>query len=216
MQLNIDNNSVYGVALNFQSYFENLTETFTKEPYLGLPRSPVCFIKTPNTYNYDNTIYDYQVEKLQVGVNIAVLIKEDLYRVDLKNALEYVEGITLVNDYSLPIESYYRPPIIENCRDGFLSLATKVIPLEAIKDLDNLGFSLSVNDIKVTSENTKNWLRPIPELLVELSHFMKLKKGDLLLTGAPFTPVYVKAGDTVHSSLDNVLQLNDTIVKGRP
>ena len=51
--------------------------------------------------------------------------------------------------------------------------------------ISNLNFNLLKNDKIVQSENTKNMIWPIDELIEHISKFFTLKIGDLIFTGTP-------------------------------
>ena len=51
--------------------------------------------------------------------------------------------------------------------------------------ISNLNFHLLKNENTVQSENTKNMIWPIDELIEHISKFFTLKIGDLIFTGTP-------------------------------
>lgn len=210
-QLDLTDKTVFGVALNFKSLMELHKFEFNKKPYVTLPKKPVLFIKTPNTYNLTNIVSIGNLKKIQTGVNIAVVIGKDATRVTKEKALDYVKGITVANDYSLPIDSYYRPAVVAKCRDGFFTINETVTPLSKVEDLDNLTLTLSVNGEEKQRESSQNWVRNLPELLETITEFMTLHEGDVLLTGTPANNVYVSTGDEVIACIEGVCTLIDTI-----
>ena len=62
------------------------------------------------------------VDRLQPGPALGVVIGKDASRVSVENALAHVAGYTIVNEFSLPEDSYYRPAVKAKCRDGFCAL----------------------------------------------------------------------------------------------
>ncbi len=212
-QFEIKDKNVFGVALNYKSLLEMNDASFHEKPYVAPPKRPVLFIKPPNTYNDTHQIK--AGEKVQLGANIALVIGKDATRVTQENALEYVKGVTIANDYSAPSESYYRPAVVAKCRDGYFSISPNAIPISDIKDLNNLELSLEVNGTEVQRDNSKNWVRNIPLLLETITEFMTLREGDILLLGTPSGFHFAKEGDKVTVKLDNLLTLEDTIVGGK-
>ncbi|MDG9730306.1 fumarylacetoacetate hydrolase family protein [Ignatzschineria sp. RMDPL8A] len=210
-QLDLTNKTVFGVALNFKSLMESHQAAFNEKPYVAPPKKPVLFIKTPNTYNLTHVVPAGNLEKVQTGANIAIVMGKDATRVTKENALEYVKGITVANDYSLPIESYYRPAVVAKCRDGFFTINETITPLSEIADLNNLTLTLSVNGDEKQRETSENWVRDLPELLETITEFMTLHEGDVLLTGTPANNIYVSAGDKVTASIEGISTLTDTI-----
>ncbi|WP_178113396.1 fumarylacetoacetate hydrolase family protein, partial [Pseudomonas yangonensis] len=95
-----------------------------------------------------------------------------------RDALTHVAGYVIVNEFSLPEESYYRPAVKAKCRDGFCALSDEVVELN---DPHDLTLKLWVNG-EVRQENTTaNFVRSIPRLIAELSEFMTLHEGDVLI-----------------------------------
>lgn len=82
------------------------------------------------------------------------------------------------------------------------------------KDLSgvgNINFSLEINDSIVQKGNSKNLLTSFDDLIVYVSKFFTLKKGDLIYTGTPegVGPVFV--GDRLKAYVEGVKLLDFTI-----
>lgn len=209
-QFEIKDRNVFGVALNYKSLLEMNDSSFHEKPYVAPPTRPVLFIKPPNTYN---TTHQIQIDngRVQLGANIALVIGKDATRVTKDNALDYIKGITVANDFSAPSDSYYRPAVVAKCRDGYFSISENALPLSEIQDLNNLELVLEVNGQEVQRDNSANWVRDIPELIETITEFMTLYEGDVLLLGTPAGFHFATAGDKVTVKLDDLLSLEDTI-----
>lgn len=212
LSLDLTDKTVFGVALNFKALMEQHQAEFNAKPHLAPPKTPVLFIKPPVTYNLSHRVPLDGLEKMQTGANIAIVMAKKATRVTKANALEYVKGITVANDYSAPIESYYRPAVVAKCRDNSLSICSTITPLSEIADVNQLKLTLSVNGEEKQVEVSSNWVRDIPELLEAITEFMTLHEGDVLLTGTPANNIYVKEGDVVVASIEGVCELKDQIV----
>ena len=210
-QFEIKDHNVFGVALNYKTLLEDNLHTFQDKPYIAPPKRPVLFIKTPNTYNFQHEI-KITDNKVQLGANIAIIIGKDATRVSKNNALDFIKGITIANDYSAPSDSYYRPAVVAKCRDGYFSIKEQALPIADIQDINNLDLILEVNGKEVQRDNSSNWVRDIPELLETITEFMTLYAGDILLLGTPAGFHFAQSGDKVTVKLDNLLSLEDTIV----
>ena len=57
--------------------------------------------------------------------------------------------------------------------------------IEEIDDLNNLNFSLLVNNKPVQEGNTSNMIFNVNKIIAYVSQFMTLKIGDLIFTGTP-------------------------------
>lgn len=202
--------TLFGVALNYQGLLRSRLAEFNEPPYQQPPLKPVLFIKTPNTRNGDGQpVVMPAGERLQPGPALGVVIGKNASRVAERDALAHVAGYVIVNEFSLPEESYYRPAVKAKCRDGFCALGSEVIELG---DPHALTMKLLVNG-EVRQENTTaNFVRSIPRLIAELSEFMTLHEGDVLITGTPEGRVDVQPGDEVTVEIGGLGRLTNHIV----
>ena len=98
--------------------------------------------------------------------------------------MAHVAGYVIVNEFSLPEDSYYRPAVKAKCRDGFCPFGPQLVPAQEIADPHALELKLYVNGELRQRNNTANLVRDIPRLIAEISEFMT-HAGDVLITGTP-------------------------------
>ncbi|SFV09744.1 fumarylacetoacetate hydrolase family protein [Pseudomonas sp. OV546] len=201
--------TLFGVALNYQGLLKQHLAEFEAPPYQKPPVKPVLFIKTPNTRNQNggDVVHPGQGERLQPGPALAVVMGKDASRVSAADALDYVAGFTLVNEFSLPEDSYYRPAVKAKCRDGFCAIGPELVPTAQLDDLHSLAITLYVNGEIRQQNTTANFVRSIPLLIAEISEFMTLHAGDVLITGTPEGRVDVQPGDTVEVEISGLGRL---------
>lgn len=206
--------TLFGVALNYQGLLESRLAEFDQPPYQKPPVKPVLFIKTSNTRNGDGQPVPYprDVERLQPGPALGVVIGRNASRVSAENAMAHVAGYLVVNEFSLPEDSYYRPAVKAKCRDGFCPLASEVVPASGIADPHALPLRLFVNGELRQENSTANLVRSIPQLIAEISEFMTLHEGDVLITGTPEGRVDVRPGDEVVVEIEGLGRLTSTLV----
>lgn len=205
--------TLFGIALNYQGLLHSRLDEFNQPPYQKPPQKPVLFIKTPNTRSVDGQAVTAPTgERLQPGPALGVVIGKTASRVAEQDALAHVAGYVIVNEFSLPEDSYYRPAVKAKCRDGFCALSGEVIPASEVPDAHGLVLTLRVNG-EVRQENTTaNFVRSIPRLIAELSEFMTLHAGDVLITGTPEGRVDVVPGDEVVVEISGLGRLTNPIV----
>ncbi|AKS09225.1 fumarylacetoacetate hydrolase family protein [Pseudomonas trivialis] len=200
--------TLFGVALNYRGLLDQHLAAFQQAPYQKPPTKPVLFIKTPNTRNgHGAVVLHPQGERLQPGPALGVVIGQRASRVSLENAMAHVAGYVVVNEFSLPEDSYYRPAVKAKCRDGFCVLGPRLVPRDQIANPNQLSLKLSVNGELRQENSTANWVRDIPQLIAEISEFMTLHPGDVLITGTPEGRVDVLPGDTVEVEISGVGRL---------
>ncbi|MDZ5431369.1 fumarylacetoacetate hydrolase family protein [Pseudomonas fluorescens] len=206
--------TLFGIALNYRGLLESRLEEFQSLPYQKPPLKPVLFIKTSNTRNGHDLplVYPSGVERVQPGPALGVVMGKNASRVSEQDALQYVAGYTVINEYSLPEDSYYRPAVKAKCRDGFCSIGPAFIPAEEVNDPHSLTLKLFVNGELRQENNTANFVRTIPQLIAELSEFMTLHAGDVLITGTPEGRVDVLPGDRVEVEIEGIGRLANNVV----
>ena len=62
-----------------------------------------------------------RVTVVEVGATIAMVMK----------AADEVAGYVLMNDLSIPHDSFFRPPVKFKCLDGFLGIGSTLLPARA-------------------------------------------------------------------------------------
>lgn len=206
--------TLLGVALNYQGLLKQHLAEFEQPPYQKPPVKPVLFIKTPNTRNQHGAAVAHpgDGQRLQPGPALGVVIGKTISRVSPAEALDYVVGYTIVNEFSLPEDSYYRPAVKAKCRDGFCAIGPELIPTAQLADPHSLAIKLYVNGEIRQQNTTANFVRNIPLLIAEISEFMTLHEGDVLITGTPEDRVDVQPGDTVEVEISGLGRLVNHIV----
>ena len=204
--------TLFGVALNYQGLLDQHLAAFQQAPYQKPPTKPVLFIKTPNTRNqHDAVVLHPQGERLQPGPALGVVIGLRASRVSLENAMAHVAGYVVVNEFSLPEDSYYRPAVKAKCRDGFCALGPQLVARDQVANPNQLSLKLFVNGELRQESSTADWVRDIPQLIAEISEFMTLYPGDVLITGTPQGRVDVQPGDQVEVDITGIGRLSNTI-----
>ena len=203
--------NIFGIALNYKCLYEKLQAQFNEKPYINEPKKPVLFIKTPNTRNQSGQpVIKQKDDILQAGPALGIVIGKSTSRVSENDALDHIAGFVTVNELSLPEESYYRPAIKAKCQDGFCVLGTPVAK-EAVTDLNNLALRVYVNGELKQEGTTANWIRTPAQIIEEISEYMPLNEGDIILTGTPLGRVDLQAGDEVRVEIDQLGSVTNTI-----
>jgi len=102
---------VYGTLLNFRREWDLWSPRMTQDPHKAAPKAPVLYVKTANTFcpaGQDLLLQD-GVSEVDIGATLGLVIC----------AQAQVVGAVLLNDWSVPHTSYYRPPVKFRCREAF-------------------------------------------------------------------------------------------------
>ncbi len=181
--------TAYGVVLNDRAEREALAAVLTEKPYQGLPQAPVVYIKPGVSLTFGGAAVP--VPAGTEGLTIAPTVALFFGRASTDAGLGAVAATALALDVSLPGADYYRPDIARRCRDGFLPLGAftaPVIPEEIVTFVD---------DVAVHRWRLDRLVRDPARLIGDLSTFMTLRPGDLLLAGLPGDAPTARAGQRV-------------------
>jgi 5-oxopent-3-ene-1,2,5-tricarboxylate decarboxylase / 2-hydroxyhepta-2,4-diene-1,7-dioate isomerase len=206
--------NVYGVALNFRGALAALGNATSAPPYQAPPRAPILYLKPRNTrIGYGVPIpIPAGIEAVAVGPTLGVVLGRDAYRVSPPDALQCIAGYTLVNDLTIPHESYYRPALKQKCRDGFCPIGPWIVEREQLGSVDALAIRAYVNGTLALENTTANLIRPVPDLIADISAFMTLSAGDVLLVGLPENLPLARSGDRVAVEIDGIGRLENPLV----
>lgn len=203
--------TVYGVLANDQALVERLGESVNQPPYKAPPKAPVLYVKPRNTHAKSGAVMAIpdDVEQLELGASLALVIGRVACRLQEQDALKYVAGATLVGDIKVPHESFYRPSVRFNARDGSCLIGPTVIPLEQLKDLDSLEVAVTVNAERIPVST--RLVRSAARLLADVTDFMTLLPGDVLMLGVPASMPTLKSGDRFAIEAEGIGRLEGAI-----
>ncbi len=206
--------NVYGVLLNQRGALAALSAAASQPPYKAPPKAPVLYIKPRNTLNGPGGAVAVPADapQLEVGATLGVVIGRTACRVAAGEALDYVAGYTIVNDVSVPHANFYRPSIRFKARDGFCCIGPLVVARARIADPDALDIRVYVDGELVQRGGTRELVRPVRQLIADVTDFMTLAPGDLLLVGVPPGAPRVRAGQGVAIEIDGVGRLENGFI----
>ena len=194
--------TVYGTLLNFQRERELLAPQMTQPPYKAPPSAPVLFVKTANTWSRSGAAVPVpaHVAEVEVGATIAMVIgvAPDLFKIKSNLPFAHVEYrlfaaniiayYVLMNDFSVPHASFFRPPVKFKCLDGFLGIGAHCVPADQVGNVADLALEVRINDQLCQTVDFSKLVRSGPELLADVSEFMTLRQGDVLMLGCDCLP----------------------------
>lgn len=189
--------TVYGVILNDRASVQALGD-LDSAPYKGAPQAPVLYIKPANTHARSGASIALPSgsNSVEVGATLGLVLGQAAARREPGNALDGVRGLVLAADLSLPHASYYRPAIREKCWDNSLVLGA-MLPLV---DVAGLTLMTEVDGQRVDTRSLADLVRAPAQLLAEVSDWMTLNAGDVLLLGVRYQAPQAAAGSHVRIS----------------
>ena len=206
--------TIYGTLLNFKGALESLGDSVYDKPYMSPPVSPVLYIKPANTFNrYGGGIPMPTGEStLEMGAALGIVMAKTAVAVTEETAMDHVAGFTIVNDVTIPHESLFRPAVQHKSRDGFCPAGPWIIDRDAVNNLDDLTVRVFINNQLKQENSTKNLIRSVSRLLADVTQFMTLFPGDVLLAGVPEEAPLAEVGDKVRIEISGIGSLENTIV----
>jgi 5-oxopent-3-ene-1,2,5-tricarboxylate decarboxylase / 2-hydroxyhepta-2,4-diene-1,7-dioate isomerase len=209
--------TVLGTLLNTYSALAALGDAVHAPPYLVPPRSPVLYVKPANTWTPCGASIPIpaSVKEVEIGATLGVVMGTVASRVAPERALDHVAGYTIVGDLCEPHASVHRPAVRQRCRDGFCAIGPWVIARDEVGEPDALAIRTYVNSDLRATHSTTDLVRPIAGLIADVSEFMTLSPGDVLLAGIAANAAQARAGDHVRIEIDSVGTLENVLVAER-
>jgi 5-oxopent-3-ene-1,2,5-tricarboxylate decarboxylase/2-hydroxyhepta-2,4-diene-1,7-dioate isomerase len=196
--------TVYGTLMNFQGELDALGAKMNEPPYKAPPKAPVLYVKPANTWSENGAAIALpaRVAQVQVGATVAMV---------MKSARE-VAGYVLMNDLAIPHESFFRPPVKLNCLDGFLGIGERVRSRNEAGDPAVFKLEVRINGELKQTVRFSQLVRAADQLLADVSEFMTLGPGDMLMLGCDVGKPLAKAGDRIDISMPALGTLTNTLV----
>lgn len=201
-----------GIGLNYADH--------AAEARLPLPKQPLAFNKAPSCIAGPNDALRVPPgsRELDYEVELAIIIGRDAWQVGTDQALDFVGGYCLANDFS---DRYWQTQFagqwtIGKSAPGFGPLGPWLLTPDEIPDPHDILLELQVNGQQRQHTNTSDMIFKVPELIAYLSSFFRLRPGDVITTGTPAgvgmaTGQYLRPGDRI-SARGGVLGSQDIVV----
>ena len=191
---------------------------------MPLPAEPVIFFKSttalagPN----DEVVIPRGGTKLDWEVELAVVIGRRASGVSVEDALEYVAGYLLHNDYSERAFQLERGGqwVKGKSADTFAPMGPFLATRDEVPDPQRLSMWLRVNGETRQKGTTASMAFDVPTLVSYISQFMTLLPGDVISTGTPAgvalgmkpEPRYLQPGDVVELGIERLGDARQRIV----
>lgn len=206
--------TVYGTLLNFRGALAALGDAVNQPPYKAPPRAPILYIKPRNTLSAHrrSIVVPAGVDAVEIGATVGVVIGRTACRLAAATAMDVVAGYTVANDVSVPHPDYYRPSIRYKCRDGFMPIGPWVLAARHVPQPDALEIRVAIDGKPCLQATLRDLVRPIATLLADVTEFMTLAPGDVLLVGVPAGAPRAGPGQHVSITVAGVGTLDNTVV----
>ncbi|MEX2572916.1 MAG: fumarylacetoacetate hydrolase family protein [Balneolaceae bacterium] len=190
-------------------------EDHAREGGMDIPEEPIIFFKATSSIcgPNDDLVIPKNSKKTDWEVELAVVIGKKASYVSEDEAMDYVAGYVLHNDYSERAFQFDRGGqwVKGKSCDTFAPLGPYLVTRDEIEDIHNRRLWLRVNGELTQDGNTNKLIFQIPYLVSHLSEFMTLHPGDIISTGTPAgvglgfdPPRFLSPGDVVELGIDGL------------
>lgn len=204
--------TIIALGLNYADHLKELSKELT----VTAKDEPLAFLKGPSSLigHRAQTRRPKDVTFMHYECELAVVIGRKAKHVKRDDAMSYVAGYTVANDYAIRdyLENYYRPNLRVKNRDGGTVLGPWLVDAADVPNPHELSLRTYVNGQLTQQGTTAHMVNDIPALIEYLSSFMTLQAGDVILTGTPEGVVNVNVGDEVVCEIEGIGRLVNTIV----
>ena len=187
-----------------------------KETNADIPDEPIIFFKSSTSLSgpFDDLVIPKNSAKTDWEVELAFVIGKRASYAEEAEAMDYIAGFCLHNDYSeraFQLERGGQWSKGKGC-DTFAPLGPWLITPDEIENVNDLNVWLKVNGKIYQNSNTSNLIFKIPFLVHYISQFMTLLPGDVISTGTPPgvglgvtpEPIFIKPGDIIELGIDGL------------
>ena len=194
---------------NYRSHLAETNKELPKEPIFFLKPSS-CMIK-----NGDNIVLPKGIGAIHFEAELALIFGKTGKNIPEDDALSYVSHAAAFNDVTArDMQSDARkegnPWSIAKGMDTFGPMSEPV-PVKGI-DLNDLRVMSTLNGVIKQDSNTSMMIFTPARLISEISKFMTVEAGDILITGTPQGIDELRPGDTVTITVENVGSVTNTVV----
>jgi 5-oxopent-3-ene-1,2,5-tricarboxylate decarboxylase/2-hydroxyhepta-2,4-diene-1,7-dioate isomerase len=196
--------TVYGTLMNFRGELEALGPKMNEAPYKAPPNAPVLYVKPANTWTENGGTIPVPagVPEVEIGATVAMV---------MKSARE-IAGFVLMNDVSIPHESFFRPPVKFKCLDGFLGIGDRIRARNEAGDPAVFKLEVRINGELKQTVRFSQLVRSADKLIEDVSEFMTLGEGDMLMLGCDVGRPRAKVGDRIDIFMPALGTLSNTLV----
>lgn len=206
-RLELAPSKIIAVHLNYRSRAEERGR---------MPAHPSYFLKPPSSVSGNGApvVRPRGCELLAYEGEVAVVIGASARNVSPQDALGHIGSYTAANDFGVyDLRWADRGSNLRSKgQDGFTPLGPRLVPAD---ELDPAAISLRtlVNGELAQEGSTSELLFSFAELIADLSRFLTLEPGDVILAGTPANSRPVQPGDEVTVEIDGIGRLTNQVVE---
>lgn len=191
------------------NYADHVAESHAK-----MPEFPLYFLKPRTTLvgHGGSIVYPRDSSNVHYEAELTVVIGRQGRHIPEADALGYVLGYTCANDVSA--RDWQRKEMAEGFLmhgKGFDTFAPIGPVVDTDVDASDLAIELRLNGQVKQKSRTSQLIFSVPRLISDLSQFMTLEPGDVILTGTTSGVGPVRPGDMVEVDIEGIGVLRNPV-----
>lgn len=194
-----------------KNYWDHIEELKNMVDASGNPNRPTIFLKGPNAINHPDGLIEAPdfVTRLDYEGELAVVIKKRAKNVKAEDALDYILGVTCLNDVTArDIQKSDGQWARGKGMDGFAPMGPLVTDEV---DANHAAIQTRLNGQVVQSSNTELFITNLNEMMAFITASMTLEPGDVIATGTPAGVGPMVSGDVVEVEIEGVGVLRNQV-----
>ena len=195
---------IIGIGQNYRAHAAEMGK--------GIPEEPLMFLKPLSAVIVDGAAIERPAgyERVDFEGELGVVIGKRARRVTREQALDYVEGYTIVNDVTVrDLQKKDGQWTRAKGFDTFCPIGPRVVPgLDPAK----LHLTTRVNGVVKQDSPTSDLIFDVPTLISFVSQHMTLEPGDIISTGTPSGVGNLNPGDVVEIEISGIGVLRNPVV----
>jgi 2-keto-4-pentenoate hydratase/2-oxohepta-3-ene-1,7-dioic acid hydratase in catechol pathway len=175
------------------------------ESGMDIPERPLLFLKPPNSVagHGDTVTLPAGKEQIEYEAELGVVIGEQCRNVAAEDADSIIEGYTCVNDISNRDDQMVEQNWIRGkAFDGSAPIGPVVAPPDEVPD--DATVELRLNGTVKQRSSRSEFIFSVPEIVEEITTYMTLEPGDIIITGTPAGVGPLSDGDRVEVEIEGV------------
>src|SRR5687767_13019908 len=197
---------IIGIGQNYRAHAAEMGK--------GIPEEPLMFLKPRSALLADGgQIVRPPYDQVHFEGELGVVIGQRARSVARERALDYVMGLTCVNDVTVrDLQKKDGQWTRAKGFDTFCPLGPRIV---AGLDPSNLRITTRVNGVVKQDSSTSDLIFDVPSLIAFVSQHMTLEPGDVISTGTPSGVGPLSPGDVVEVEIEGIGVLRNP-VNARP
>jgi 2-keto-4-pentenoate hydratase/2-oxohepta-3-ene-1,7-dioic acid hydratase in catechol pathway len=177
-----------------------------------VPDRPMLFLKAPNAVagHGDTVTLPAGKERVEHEAELAVVVGEQARNLDVEAVMDVVAGYTCANDVSNRDDQREEQNWVRGkAFDGSAPLGPVVASPDEVPE--DASIALRVNGETRQDSSIDRFAFSVPELLAEITAYLTLEPGDVVLTGTPEGVAPLEDGDAVAVDVEGIPTLEHDV-----